>query len=63
MRRQWTKEEKELMKVYEPYIDEKTQTLKENAPIEAREALKKSREIAFEIRRAENLGLPCRYDY
>ncbi len=63
MRRQWTKEEKELMKIFEPFIDEKTQTLKEDAPTEAKEALKKAREIAFEIRRAEALGLPCKYDY
>ena len=54
MRRQWTKEEKELMKIFETFIDE---------PTEAKEALKKAREIAFEIRRAEALGLPCKYDY
>ncbi len=63
MRRQMTEEEKELSKIYEPYIDEKTRTLKDDAPIEAKEALKKAKEIAFEIRRADALGLPCRYKY
>jgi hypothetical protein len=63
MRRQWTKEEKELMEIYKPYIDEHTHQLREDAPLKAKEALGKCIKINNEIRYAECFGLPCKYDY
>jgi hypothetical protein len=50
MRRIATEEEKALRKIYEPYIDPITHTLKADAPEEAQNALKKARDIAKKIR-------------
>ena len=50
MVRDLTEEEKELQIIFEPLIDPQTQTLKEDAPPEAKKALEKSREIANRIR-------------
>ena len=63
MRRQWTKEEMELMRVFEPYMDNTTHKLKKDAPKEAKEALEKCIKIGDEMRYAECFGLPCKYDY
>lgn len=50
MRRVLTDEEKEYMDIYKPYLDPKTHTLREDAPKEAKEALKKCKEIARRIK-------------
>ncbi|MBP3272600.1 MAG: hypothetical protein J6M17_10315 [Ruminococcus sp.] len=56
MRRLPTEEEKELRKIYKPYMDSKTFELRPNAPKEAREALEKARKIAKQIRYEFNFG-------
>lgn len=56
MVRALTEEERELQKVFEPYIDQQTQTLKEDAPFEAKQALDKFREIAYKFRHEATFG-------